>query len=241
VPLPSFSAVAEAAVARQVDFGVLPIESSLVGPVNETHDLLYELPLSIVDETALRIRHCLVANEPVALEEIHEVHSHPVALDQCRSTRGGNLERACCSAARTCSARRERGRSPRVLYAVRCGLDVHAPRSAQGRVEDCLQLRHRSLPWSAPPRDRALRATRHRSRATRVAADPLDPLALPIRCSACRPSPRSAGTRRHCRSPGPGSDAASFRLVSGRRRARGRVGVTGRLTRLSAAPTLATR
>jgi prephenate dehydratase len=85
VPLPSFSAVAEAAVARQVDFGVLPIESSLVGPVNETHDLLYELPLSIVDETALRIRHCLVANEPVALEEIHEVHSHPVALDQCRA------------------------------------------------------------------------------------------------------------------------------------------------------------
>jgi prephenate dehydratase len=85
VPLPSFSAVAEAAVARQVDFGVLPIESSLVGPVNETHDLLYELPLSIVDETALRIRHCLVGLRPVALEEIHEVHSHPVALDQCRA------------------------------------------------------------------------------------------------------------------------------------------------------------
>jgi prephenate dehydratase len=85
VPLPSFLAVAEAAVAHRVDFGVLPIESSLVGPVNETHDLLHELPLSIVSETALRIRHCLVANGPVALEEIREVHSHPVALDQCRA------------------------------------------------------------------------------------------------------------------------------------------------------------
>ena len=85
MPMPSFVAVAEAAVARRVDFGVLPIESSLVGPVNETHDLLFELPLSIVDETALRIRHCLVGLRPVAVEEIHEVHSHPVALDQCRA------------------------------------------------------------------------------------------------------------------------------------------------------------
>lgn len=83
-PLASFSAVAEATVAGAVDFGVLPIESSLHGPVAETHDLLHELPLSIVSETALRIRHCLVGPAPVPLERIRLVRSHPVALDQCR-------------------------------------------------------------------------------------------------------------------------------------------------------------
>jgi len=83
-PLASFLAVAEAAVAARVDFGVLPIESSLVGPVNETHDLLHELPLSIVGETVLRIRHCLVGVGSLPFEDIRVVRSHPVALDQCR-------------------------------------------------------------------------------------------------------------------------------------------------------------
>jgi prephenate dehydratase len=84
VPLPSFSAVAEAAAGGAVAFGVLPIESSLSGPVAETHDLLYDSPLAITGETVLPIRHCLVGPAEVRLEEIRVVHSHPVALDQCR-------------------------------------------------------------------------------------------------------------------------------------------------------------
>ena len=84
MPLPSFAAVAEAAAEGEVAFGVLPIESSLVGPVNETHDLLYDSPLAITAETVLPIRHCLVGPASVSIEEIRIVHSHPVALDQCR-------------------------------------------------------------------------------------------------------------------------------------------------------------
>ena len=83
-PLPSFADVVAAASSGKVGFGVLPIESSLSGPVNETHDLLYGSPLSITAETVLPIRHCLVAVAAVPLEEIREVRSHPVALDQCR-------------------------------------------------------------------------------------------------------------------------------------------------------------
>jgi prephenate dehydratase len=82
--LPSFTAVVEAASDGSVDFGVLPIESSLTGSVAETHDLLYESPLAITGETILPIRHCLVATAQVPLEEIRVVRSHPAALDQCR-------------------------------------------------------------------------------------------------------------------------------------------------------------
>ncbi|HKP17114.1 MAG TPA: prephenate dehydratase domain-containing protein [Gaiellaceae bacterium] len=84
VPLPSFTAVAEAAVSGAVDYGVLPIESSLSGPVAETHDLLQASPLSIGSETVLRIRHCLVGVAKVPLDQIRVVRSHPAALDQCR-------------------------------------------------------------------------------------------------------------------------------------------------------------
>ncbi len=84
VPLPTFAAVVEATTEGAVDFGVLPIESSLSGSVAETHDLLHASPLSITHETVLRIRHCLLGVEDVPLERISVIRSHPAALDQCR-------------------------------------------------------------------------------------------------------------------------------------------------------------
>lgn len=84
VPQPTFPDVVAAVTSGAVRFGVLPIESSLVGSVAETHDLLYDSSLSIVAEAILPIRHCLVGPADVPLDEIREVHSHPVALDQCR-------------------------------------------------------------------------------------------------------------------------------------------------------------
>lgn len=84
VSMPSFSAVAEAAAEGAVHLGVLPIESSLSGPVPETHDLLHDSALSITAETVLAIRHCLVGPEVVPLDQVKVVRSHPAALDQCR-------------------------------------------------------------------------------------------------------------------------------------------------------------
>lgn len=104
VPLPSFSAVAEAAASGQVAFGVLPIESSLAGPVTETHDLLYDSPLAITAETVLPIRHCLVGPAPTPVEDIRVVHSHPVALDQCRQLLAGMPWATAIAAATTADA-----------------------------------------------------------------------------------------------------------------------------------------
>jgi prephenate dehydratase len=84
VPLPTFSDVIDAVASSRVPYGVLPIESSLIGPVNETHDLLYESPLSIVAEAIIPVNHCLVGPAAVDLADVREIHSHPVALDQCR-------------------------------------------------------------------------------------------------------------------------------------------------------------
>jgi prephenate dehydratase len=84
VPLAGFRAVAEAVTSMDAVHGVLPIESSLVGAVAETHDLLYERALSIVAETVLPIRHCLAGPAEIALEDVRVVRSHPTALDQCR-------------------------------------------------------------------------------------------------------------------------------------------------------------
>jgi prephenate dehydratase len=86
-PLASFRAVAEAVTAGAAASGVLPIESSLAGAVAETHDLLYELDLSIVGEIVQPIRHCLVGVG--ALDEVRVVRSHPTAFEQCRRALDG--------------------------------------------------------------------------------------------------------------------------------------------------------
>jgi prephenate dehydratase len=85
VALPSFTAVVEAAVQAEVSLGVLPIESSLAGPIAETHDLLYQAPLSIIREATLPIHHYIVAPPGADADRIRTLRSHPAAFDQCRN------------------------------------------------------------------------------------------------------------------------------------------------------------
>lgn len=82
--LPSFSDVVAAVASGRVEAGVLPIESSIAGPVAETHDLLVGSGTSINAQAILPIRHFLVGVAEVPLAEIRILRSHPVALDQCR-------------------------------------------------------------------------------------------------------------------------------------------------------------
>ena len=89
VDLPSFSAVIDAAATARVEVGVLPIESSLFGPIAETHDLLYRAPLSIVREATLPIRHCVLGVPGANLGRATVLRSHPAAFEQCRELLGG--------------------------------------------------------------------------------------------------------------------------------------------------------
>lgn len=89
IDLPSFAAVVDAASSAEVGLGVLPIESSLIGPIAETHDLLYQAPLSIVREATLPIRHCLLGIPGATRDAATVVRSRPDAFDQCRDLLSG--------------------------------------------------------------------------------------------------------------------------------------------------------
>ncbi len=110
-PYASFVAVVEATVAAEVELGVLPIENSLHGPVGETHDLLYEAPISIVSEVTLPIVHCVAAKTPIRLEDVRTFRSHPVAFDQCRDLIH-SLSARCIPSSSTADAAREVAESP---------------------------------------------------------------------------------------------------------------------------------
>jgi len=70
--------------------GVVPVENSYEGSVNNTLDLLYKYDLKITAEAFLRIRHHLLSMTD-SLEGIDRFYSHPMALSQCRSWIRKNL------------------------------------------------------------------------------------------------------------------------------------------------------
>ncbi|KAI4382340.1 hypothetical protein MLD38_008316 [Melastoma candidum] len=86
VPCEQFDTAFQAVERWIVDRAVLPIENSLGGSIHRNYDLLLRHRLHIVGEVKLAIRHCLLANHNVKLENLKRVLSHPQALAQCEHT-----------------------------------------------------------------------------------------------------------------------------------------------------------
>jgi chorismate mutase/prephenate dehydratase len=70
---------------QETQYGVVPVENSLEGSVNQTYDLFLVHDLKVCGEIILRVSHCLIANPSTSLEAIKAVYSHPQALAQCRN------------------------------------------------------------------------------------------------------------------------------------------------------------
>lgn len=85
LPFPSVWAVAEAVETGMADEGVVAIENSIEGSVNDTLDLLiHESRLHIWHELVLPIESCLLVAPGTTAAEIKIIYSHPQALGQCR-------------------------------------------------------------------------------------------------------------------------------------------------------------
>ncbi|QMV13471.1 prephenate dehydratase [Vibrio spartinae] len=78
-----FKDVTKAVESGHADYGVLPIENTSSGSINEVYDLLQRTTLYIVGELTLPIEHCLLATQDIPLEEIQVLYSHPQPLQQC--------------------------------------------------------------------------------------------------------------------------------------------------------------
>jgi prephenate dehydratase len=70
--------------SREADLGVVPLENSQAGSVNETYDLLQHTSmLRILGEAMVRVDHALLGVPGARLEEIKRACSHWQALAQC--------------------------------------------------------------------------------------------------------------------------------------------------------------
>lgn len=69
---------------EEADLGIMAIENTIAGSILFNYRLINESKLRIIGEVYLRIQQNLMALPGERIENLQEVHSHPVAIEQCR-------------------------------------------------------------------------------------------------------------------------------------------------------------
>jgi prephenate dehydratase len=132
----TFDDAAAAVQDGTVELALLPVENSISGSVPRVYDLLWhDERLSIVDEIVYRVVQNLIGIAGASVEDLREVRSHPVALEQCRKFLGRHHAMRATIVADTAGAVREITRlgNPAVgaiassLAAERYGAEVMVP------------------------------------------------------------------------------------------------------------------
>ena len=92
-----FADVFDEVESGESDYGMLPVENSTAGSINQAYDLLLDHDARIWGEVILRVRHALLSLPDTSVDDIQTVRSHPQALAQCErylSSRGWIAETA---------------------------------------------------------------------------------------------------------------------------------------------------
>jgi prephenate dehydratase len=83
VPCDTFRQVIIEVRDGKVDAGMMAIENSIAGSILPNYNLLQQSELFITGEVYLPVKQNLMVNPGVTLADIKEVHSHPMAIQQC--------------------------------------------------------------------------------------------------------------------------------------------------------------
>lgn len=80
----SFKSIFKALENKEVDYGVIPIENTSTGIINDNYDFLREYNFYIVKELSLKIKQNLLGIKGANLEDILEIYSHVEAIKQSK-------------------------------------------------------------------------------------------------------------------------------------------------------------
>lgn len=79
----SFEGVFKAVSCGLCEYGIVPIENSTAGSVNEIYDKLSQYNINIVRSVRVKINHSLLAKKGAKLEDIKIIYTHQQAINQC--------------------------------------------------------------------------------------------------------------------------------------------------------------
>ena len=81
----TFENVFQAVESGLCEYGIVPLENSTAGSVNQTYDLLSKHDFCIVKSLRMQINHVLLTKKGAKFSEIKEIYSHEQAINQCSS------------------------------------------------------------------------------------------------------------------------------------------------------------
>jgi chorismate mutase/prephenate dehydratase len=79
----NFGDILQQVESGQVDYGMLPIENTSSGSINQVYDLLQHTNLFIVGEITQPIEHCLLTAVNTSLDKIKTIYAHGQPFAQC--------------------------------------------------------------------------------------------------------------------------------------------------------------
>jgi chorismate mutase/prephenate dehydratase len=79
----SFQDAVRAVESGDCHFGLLPIENTTSGAINEVYDLLLNSNVAIVGERKFLVQHCLVAREKVPASHLRRIYASPLSVAEC--------------------------------------------------------------------------------------------------------------------------------------------------------------
>lgn len=80
----TFDAIIDHLLDGTADKGIMAIENSIAGSIIPNYNLVYHNNIHVIGEHYLSIHHNLMVLRGITMEDVKEVHSHPMALLQCK-------------------------------------------------------------------------------------------------------------------------------------------------------------
>ena len=155
VACPTFEECITNVKSGEANLAMIPIENSVAGRVADVHHLLPESGLYVIGEHFERIRHQLLVLPGTKLSDLKTVHSHTMALGQCRNVIRENKLTAVIEADTAGSARLIKERNDKSMSAIASHLaaEVHGLEVIKEDIEDAHHNTTRFLVLSAEPDD----------------------------------------------------------------------------------------
>jgi prephenate dehydratase len=153
LPCPTFEDALASVKTGEAKLAMIPIENSVAGRVADIHHLLPHSGLHIVAEHFERVRHQLLTLPGVKLSELKTVHSHVMALGQCRKAIRALKLKPVVEADTAGAARelRESGDRSAAVIASRLAAEIYGLKVAKADIEDAQHNTTRFVVLAAKP------------------------------------------------------------------------------------------
>ena len=135
----NFDGVFQAVEKGFCKYGVLPIENSTAGSVNQVYDLMKKHKFYIVRSVRIPVSHNLVANLDTNISDVKEILSHEQALSQCKHYLEGFKDvkiTACANTAVAAKTLAESGRRDIAAISSRECADLYGLKILDNNVQD---------------------------------------------------------------------------------------------------------